>query len=125
MKDNIYLGMGGLFIPIPSFIWRRLVAKTASDAEDNLNFMSADHHKVRDFVVTQIPQVDGPISTAAIAENLDMRVEDAKRIIDELERGMTFLYRSRPEGVTWAYPVTVDSTPHRVTFNSGVQTFAA
>jgi len=125
MKDNIYLGMGGLLIPIPSFIWRRLVAKTASDAEDNLNFMSADHHKVRDFVVTQIPQVDEPISTAAIAENLDMRVEDAKRIIDELERGMTFLYRSRPEGVTWAYPVTVDSTPHRVTFNSGVQTFAA
>ena len=125
MKDNIYLGMGGLFIPIPSFIWRRLVAKTASDAEDNLNFMSADHHKVRDFVVTQIPQVDEPISTAAIAENLDMRVEDANRIIDELERGMTFLYRSRPEGVTWAYPVTVDSTPHRVTFNSGVQTFAA
>jgi len=125
MKDNIYLGMGGLLIPIPSFIWRRLVAKTASDAEDNLNFMSADHHKVRDFVVTQIPQVDGPISTATIAENLEMRVEDAKRIIDELERGMTFLYRSRPEGVTWAYPVTVDSTPHRVTFNSGVQTFAA
>jgi len=125
MKDNIYLGMGGLFIPIPSFIWRRLVAKTASDAEDNLNFMSADHHKVRDFVVTQIPQVDGPISVGTIAENLDMRVEDAKRIIDELERGMTFLYRSRPEGVTWAYPVTVDSTPHRVTFNSGVQTFAA
>jgi hypothetical protein len=125
MKDNIYLGMGSLFIPIPSFIWRRLVAKTANDAEGNLNFMSADHHKVRDFVVTQIPQIDGPISTATIAENLDMRVEDAKRIIDELERGMTFLYRSRPEGVTWAYPVTVDSTPHRVTFNSGVQTFAA
>ena len=125
MKDKIYLGVGHYFIPIPSFIWRRLVAKTANDAEGNLNFMSADHHKVRDFVVTQIPQIDGPISTATIAENLDMRVEDAKRIIDELERGMTFLYRSRPEGVTWAYPVTVDSTPHRVTFNSGVQTFAA
>ncbi len=125
MKDNIYLGMGALFIPIPSFIWRRLVAKTASDAEDNLNFMSADHHAVRDFVVTQIPEVDEPISVAAIAECLDMSVEDIKRIIDELEESMTCLYRSRPEGVTWAYPVTVDSTPHRVTFDSGQQTFAA
>ena len=54
-----------------------------------------------------------------------MRVEDVKHIINELEKGMTFLYRSRPEGVTWAYPVTVDSTPHRVTFDSGEQTFAA
>ena len=125
MKDNIYLGMGGLFIPIPSFIWRRLVAKTANDAERNLKFMSADHHEVRDFVVTQIPEVNEPISAATIAESLDMRVEDVKHIINELEKGMTFLYRSRPEGVTWAYPVTVDSTPHRVTFDSGEQTFAA
>jgi len=125
MKDKIYLGVGHYFIPIPSFIWRRLVAKTASDAERNLKFMSADHHEVRDFVVTQIPEVNEPISVATIAESLDMRVEDVKHIINELEKGMTFLYRSRPEGVTWAYPVTVDSTPHRVTFDSGEQTFAA
>ena len=87
--------------------------------------MSADHHEMRDFVVKHIPEIDGPISAATIAESLDMRVEDAKRIIDELEKGMTFLYCSRPECVTWAYPVTVDSTPHRVTFDSGEQTFAA
>ena len=80
--------------------------------------MSADHHEMRDFVVKHIPEVDEPISTATIAESLDMRVEEPKRIIDELEKGMTFLYRSRTEGVTWAYPVTVDSTPHRVTFDS-------
>jgi len=65
------------------------------------------------------------ISNATIAVSLDMRVEEVESIIDELERGMTFLYRGRPEGVTWAYPVTVDSTPHRVTFDSGEQTFAA
>jgi hypothetical protein len=125
MKDNIYLGLGGLFIPIPSSIWRRMVTKNANDAEDNLKFMSADHHEVRDFVVKQIPKVDEPIPAAYIAESLDMRVEEAERIIDDLERGMTFLYRSRPEGVTWAYPVTIDGTPHRVTFNSGEQIFAA
>ena len=80
--------------------------------------MSADHHEMRDFVVKHIPEVDGPISAATIAESLDMRVEDAKRIIDELEKGMTFLYRSRLEGVAWAYPVTIDRAPHRVTFDS-------
>ncbi len=87
--------------------------------------MSADHHEVRDFVVTQIPEVDEPISAAAIAESLDMRVEDVNHIINELENGMTFLYRSRPEGVTWAYPVTVDRTPHHVTFSTGEQLYAA
>ena len=125
MKDNIYLGLGGLLIPIPGFIWRRMVAKNASDAGKDLEFMSADHHKVRDFVVKQIPKVDEPISNATIAVSLDMRVEEVESIIDELERGMTFLYRGRPEGVTWAYTVTVDSTPHRVTFDSGDKTFAA
>jgi hypothetical protein len=38
---------------------------------------------------------------------------------------MTFLYRGGGESVTWAYPVTVDRTPHRVAFSSGEQTYAA
>jgi len=38
---------------------------------------------------------------------------------------MTYLYRNARGEVTWAYPVTVDHTPHRVTFSSGEQIYAA
>jgi hypothetical protein len=38
---------------------------------------------------------------------------------------MTFLFRNEQGSVTWAYPVTVDQTPHRVTFSSGEQVYAA
>ncbi len=125
MKDNIHVGLGKLFIHLPGFIWRRLITKNARETEENLAFMSAAHHAVRDFVVKYLPEVNEPISAAHIATSLNMRLEDVERIIVELEQGMTFLYRGRPEGVTWAYPVTIDSTPHRANFDSGEQTFAA
>ena len=38
---------------------------------------------------------------------------------------MTFLYRNERGEVTWAYPVTVAQTPHRLTFGSGEQVNAA
>jgi hypothetical protein len=125
MKDNIYLGSGSLFTPVPSSIWRQMFSHESHDTAAKLDFMSTDHHKIRDFVVKQIPEVGGPITTEYIAESLELNPEDVARIIDELEVKMTFLYRGSPEGVTWAYPVTVDHTPHRVIFDSGLQTFAA
>ena len=38
---------------------------------------------------------------------------------------MTFLFRNPAGDVTWAYPVTVDQTPHQVTFSSGEKLYAA
>ena len=46
-------------------------------------------------------------------------------ILDDLEKRMTFLYRNPQGCVTWAYPVTVDRTPHRVEFSSGEKLYAA
>ena len=125
MKDDIYFGSGSLFTTVPRSIWRHHFSHDSHDTAARLDFMSTDHHKIRDFVVRQIPELGVPITTEYIAESLELNPEDVARIIDELEEKMTFLYRSRPEGVTWAYPVTVDSTPHQVIFDSGLQTFAA
>jgi len=38
---------------------------------------------------------------------------------------MTFLYRNVAGNVVWAYPVTVEQTPHRVIFNTGESIYAA
>ena len=47
------------------------------------------------------------------------------KILDELEKNMTFLFRNPDGEVTWADPVTVDQTPHHVSFSSGEQVYAA
>jgi hypothetical protein len=46
-------------------------------------------------------------------------------ILDELERKITILCRNVEGSVTWAYPVSVDETPQRITFSTGEQIYAA
>ena len=54
-----------------------------------------------------------------------MPEELVTEILDGLEKHMTFLFRNDRGEVTWAYPVTVDETPHQVTFSTGEQLYAA
>jgi hypothetical protein len=38
---------------------------------------------------------------------------------------MTFLFRNDGGSVTWAYPVTVEQTPHHMSFSTGERAYAA
>jgi hypothetical protein len=48
-----------------------------------------------------------------------------KGILDELERNLFFLVRNAQGAVSWAYPVTVEPTPHQLRFHSGERLYAA
>jgi hypothetical protein len=125
VNNNLLLGIWRLMVGLPKPLWQREVARQARGAVESLGFMSEDHHRVRDFAVRELPRVGKPLSPAFIAQALDLPVERSIAILDELEKNMTFLYRGDGQSVTWAYPVTVDRTPHRVTFSSGEQAYAA
>ncbi|HTP09031.1 MAG TPA: hypothetical protein VMP08_12325 [Anaerolineae bacterium] len=120
MKDNLLLGVSRLMLPIPRFIWQRQIS-----GEANLDFMSIDHHRVRDFVVTEIPKAGKPLSPAYIAQALDLPPDRLNVILDDLETHMTFLFRNPQGKVEWAYPVTAACTPHHVGFSSGERIDAA
>jgi hypothetical protein len=119
------MGMGRVMIPIPRNVWERLVVRQTGAASGTLDFMSEDHHRVRNFVVTALPGHGQPLSPEVIGERLDLPVDGVNTILDELEQHMVFLYRMGGRSVVWAYPVTVDSTPHRVNYSSGEQGYAA
>jgi hypothetical protein len=51
--------------------------------------------------------------------------EKVVHILNDLEKHMNFLFRNRQGEVTWAYPVTVEKTPHHLTFSTGEQIYAA
>jgi hypothetical protein len=124
VTDRLLLGIGRWMIPIPGPLWRRLVAANARKVEASLGFMSNDHHRVRDFVVMELPRAGRPLGPEAIAEALELPVPRVQAILDELERRLTFLFRNEDGEVTWAYPVTVDETPHRAHFGTGEDAYS-
>ena len=116
MKDGLLMGMERHIVPVPGAVWKGHLSKSAQHGRDRLGFMSEEHHRVRDFVVLELPQVGEPLSPSYIAQRVGLPQERVRVILDELEKGMTFLFRGDGEAVTWAYPVTLDETPHHVTF---------
>jgi hypothetical protein len=87
--------------------------------------MSKEHHLIRNFVVTELPRSGIPLSSEYIAQALKLPLDQVVSILDDLEDHMTFLFRNERGAVEWAYPVTVDQTPHRMTFSSGERVNAA
>jgi hypothetical protein len=125
MRNSLLLGIWRLMVALPEPLWQQEVARQARASVALLGFMSAEHHRVRDFVVRELPRAGRPLPPAAIAAAVDLPVEKVVTLLDELETHMTFLFRNEQGEVTWAYPVTVDRTPHRVTFSTGEQVYAA
>ncbi len=87
--------------------------------------MSADHHRVRDYVVMQIPRAGHSLALEDIAQALDLPPNRVSAILDDLEKHLTFLFRNPQGEVEWAYPVTAARTPHHVAFSSGERIDAA
>jgi hypothetical protein len=122
---GLYLGLGRYMIPIPPCLMRMGAAASARSAGKTLARLSGEHHLVRDFVVTEIPKKAASLSADYIAGELGLPIDRVRDIIDELEKGMVFLYRNGRGEVTWAYPVTAEATPHHVAFGTGEAIYAA
>jgi hypothetical protein len=123
MDNSILMGIWRIMISVPPALWEKEMARSTHDG--GLGFMTAEHHRVRDYVVRELPRIAQPIPPERIAADLGLPLERVVPILDELERNMTFLFRNADGAVTWAYPVTVDKTPHQVTFSSGEKLYAA
>lgn len=124
MSERLLLGISRYMIPIPRVVWQPLMRAGVRKEGASLNFMSEDHHRVRDFAVRELPRTGAPLSPATIAESLDLSLPRVRSILDELEQHLTFLFRSDGEEVTWAYPVTVEETPHHARFSSGEEAYS-
>jgi hypothetical protein len=125
MNKSILPGLWRHFLHIPHLIGQGGAAHNAEKGHAQIGFMGVDHHKVRDFVVLELPRRGRPIPADDIAKEVNLPLQRTQEILDELEKGMTFLFRNEKGEVAWAYPVTAESTPHRIHFSSGEQIYAA
>ena len=124
MRDSILLGLGRWMIPVPSLVWRRVVQANASKTPERLQFMTPDHHRVRDLAVERLFRTGTPLPPDEIARSLNLSLDRVGEILDDLERHLTFLFRRSGPEVTWAYPVTVEQTPHRAVASTGEEAYS-
>jgi len=112
-------------IPVPRVLWEWQLRARARRTKARLAFMSEEHHLVRDFAVRELPRVGEPLTPDFIAGRLSLSVARVESYLDDLEKHMTFVCRNPQGAVAWAYPVTVETTPHHVTFSTGEQLYSA
>lgn len=125
MKNKFMLGLWRYMIKVPPFLWEKQIMGAKKKFETQLGFMTTEHRAVHHCAVRELPAAGRPLSPVSIAKMTDLSVERVSVLLDELEEHMTFLFRNEQGDVVWAYPVTVDKTPHRVTFNTGERLYAA
>ena len=125
MGQKLLLAVWRYLVPLPGAVWKYETARNGRQAAANLSFMSEDHHRVRDYLVREIPRVGKPLSPEFIAQELTLPLDRVQNLLVEMEKRLTFLFRNKAGDVTWAYPITADNTPHYVTFSSGEQINAA
>jgi hypothetical protein len=125
MAEIIRMGRGRQVTHVPRIEWEQHLSHVPHHQETRLRFMSAEHHQVRYFVVRELPRIGAPIPPEVIADALQLPLAHVHTILDELEQQLFFLVRNAQGAVAWAFPMTVDSTPHRLTFSTGEHVFAA
>ena len=123
--ETVLLGKRNEILEMPRATWEQHLAQVPQHAGERLSFMTAQHHRVRNFVVIELVKGMKPVAPGRISEILVMPLQQVNDILEDLERNLFFLVRNDQGAVAWAYPLTVEPTPHRLIYNTGEQLYAA
>lgn len=124
MFERVLLGVGRRMLPVPECLFRPMVERNARKMAKR-PALEPDERRVQHFAVREIPRRGEAIAPEVFARELELSLEEVHRILDELERRMTYLWRRGGEGVVWAYPVTAEKTPHQLRIDGGAAFSAA
>ena len=125
MADTLLIGRGDTIIDIPRRDWEHELSSAPESISQRLEFMSHEHHLVRNFVVREIPRLGRPISLTYISDALHLTRPRTKSIVEDLEKNLFFLVRGIGAEVSWAFPVTAEETGHHLVFSTGERLDAA
>jgi len=126
MGNSLLLGVSRYMIPVPCSLWQFLVRREAARTRaGSASELTPEAHRVRDFVVQEIARHGEPLSPDAIAAALELPLDRVVALLDQLEKGMVYLYREGGDDVVWAYPATAATTPHYLTWSTGECSYAA
>jgi len=125
MSNKLLAGVWRTMVGVPPFLWEKQIEKARHKVKKSTRFMSSEHRLVHHYMVRELPRAGEPIPAERVARELALPLERVEEILQDLEKHLTFLVRNERGQVVWAYPVTVEKTPHRITFASGERLYAA
>ncbi len=125
MEEIILLGRDREILEFPQATWKQDLAKIPQHSQARLNFMTDTHHQIRYFVVKEMAIRQKPIEPELISDKLRIPLKRVNFILEELERKLFFLVRNEQGAIAWAYPITVETTPHKLSFASGERLYGA
>ena len=125
MEGKILLGRDQRILEVPEEPWNQHLTQIPQKSQARLSFMTEAHHQIRYFVVKELAGRQKPIEAGLISEELNIPLEVVKSMLEELESRLFFLVRDEEGAVAWAYPVTVETTPHKLHFSSGERLYGA
>ncbi len=125
MGATLLAGFWRYMLSIPPFLWEKQIHKGREKIRADLGFMTDEHRAVHHCIVRELPHAREPLSPAFVADRLSMSAELVRSIFNDLEKHMTFICRNSEGMAVWAYPVTVEKTPHQVIFSTGEKIYAA
>ena len=126
MRDSILIGRQDKIIRIPDDMWKQHLEMAQQHGSSRLSFMTDDHRRIRNFVVSELPRNDGkPLTAEDISSRLMIPFDSVVEILEDLQKRLFFLVLNDAGEVSWAFPVTSDRTPHRLLFSSGESVVAA
>ena len=125
MSEWLMAGVSRHILRLPPAIGKMRVSQLADRARAEVDVVSTQHRAVHHFVVREVPRFGRPMPPQTIAEGLDLPLPTVIQILTDLEARKIFLFRDGEGSVVWAYPVTVEQTPHRIRFRSGETLYAA
>ncbi len=125
MHKKILLGRGHQILTASSAEWERSLESVPQNSSSRLSFMTAIHHRIRNYVVRELVKQQRPITPKQISFALDLPKNKVETILDELEEKLFFLVRNGAGEVVWAFPFTVEPTAHALEFSTGERLFAA
>ena len=122
---TVLKGENDKITPIPESVWMEELMASPPHIGRRLEFMTPDHHRLRNLAVTQVATGEGPVRVDWFAARLEMTPAEVDARLDELEQGLFFLVRD-PEGhVNWAFPFSAEETPHQVDLGQERPTWGA
>jgi hypothetical protein len=125
MENKILLGRGQKMVEMPLAAWQQHLNQSQQHSHVWLDFMTDSHQQIRYFVVKELAKGQKPVEPQLISRKLNLPLDLVKMSLEVLEKRLFFLVRNEQGAVAWAYPVTVETTPHKITFSSGEQLYAA
>jgi hypothetical protein len=113
------VGIAGYFVRFPSQLGYLLTRREAARWTRRRAKLTPLQRKLHALIVQNLVRSPEPMTAEVLAQLSDESEADVQAAIDNLHTWLGFIALNEAGAVEWAYPVTVTSTHHELTLDSG------